>query len=79
MKKPMLYRAMKAFSYITQLGLSVIAPIIICTVVSVWIKNRFDLGNFVVIAGIIIGIGSGFVSMYNFYKIAVNDKDDDGK
>ena len=59
---------------ITQFGLSVIIPIVLCTVGAVWLKDRFSLGEWVVIAGILVGVGSGFCSMYNFYKIVMENK-----
>lgn len=57
-----------ALAMITQFGLSVITPILLCTLGSLWLKNKFALGNFTVIIGIIIGIGAGIMSMINMIR-----------
>ena len=50
---------MKEFNllvWLTQLGISVAVPLALCTIGSVWLRNRFQLGPWV----LIVGIGLGF-------------------
>lgn len=50
---------MKDFSllvFITQLGLSVVLPLAGFTLIGVWLRERFSLGVWVVIAGLLLGI-----------------------
>ena len=47
---------MKNLIWITQLGLSVAIPPLGFTLLAVWIRNRFALGTWVVILGIVIGV-----------------------
>ncbi len=44
--------------WITQLGLSVAAPLGGCIWLSVWLRQRFDWGPWVVIVGVILGLVS---------------------
>lgn len=42
--------------WLTQLGLSVAAPLAVFTVLAVWLRQRFDLGIWVLFVGLAIGI-----------------------
>ncbi len=57
-----------AFSMITQFGLCVIVPMLLCIGGSVWLKNRCNLGDWVVLIGLLMGIGSGIMSMLKTIK-----------
>lgn len=63
------YKTVKAFAYVTQLGFNIITPVILCIIIAIYIKNKFMLGDYVVILGIIIGCGAGFMSLFNFIKL----------
>ncbi len=41
--------------FITQLGLSVALPPAVFILLALWLRDRFALGNWVVVAGILIG------------------------
>lgn len=66
-------------SLITQLGLSLITPLLLCIFLSLWIQRRFGAGDWVIVAGILAGLGSMAVSYFQFYKRYSNasGKDDD--
>lgn len=53
-------------SYLTQLGLSIATPIVLCILLATWLQNRFALGHWVTLLGIILGVGGGVVSLFNF-------------
>lgn len=44
--------------WLTQLGLSVAAPLAGFTLLAVWLRQRFDLGIWVVLVGIVLGLAS---------------------
>lgn len=44
--------------WLTQLGLSVAAPLAGFILLAVWLRQRFDLGIWVLIAGLILGVSS---------------------
>lgn len=67
--------AFKNLGLISQLALSMITPCFITIALCTWLKNHFGLGNWVVVAGILWGIGSGFVSVWRYMKKAMADAD----
>ena len=69
MSRRRIYDVMVAASTITQLGLSVAVPIVLCILLAGWLKNKFQLGNYVTVIGIIIGVGSGCCSFINFARL----------
>ena len=67
------YNSLKYISMITQLGIAVITPAILCTFGAIWLKNKFGLGDWIVIAGIILGIASGFYSLISYMQMFLRD------
>ena len=60
----------QALNSITQLGLSVVISFLIWIFIAMWVKNKFNLGNYVMIAGIFLGIGSAVLSFIKFCEMA---------
>lgn len=54
-----------AFSMITQLGLSVITPPILCILAATWLQSKFNLGDWCMITAILLGTASGVLNMIN--------------
>ena len=51
---------------ITQMGLSLIAPLILLVLLAFWLRKTFSLGSWVVLVGLALGL----ISMgYTFYRI----------
>lgn len=57
-----------AFSMTIQFGISTITPMLLCILVAVWLKNHFALGDWVVLVGLLLGIGSGIMSMLKMIR-----------
>lgn len=55
---------MYTFALMMQLGLSVIFPVIMMLFVAKWLKQRYDLSNGVLLAGMMIGLSAGFLNAY---------------
>lgn len=55
---------LQGLSFLGQLGFSLAMPLILCIWGAIWLKDRFGLGNWIVIAGLILGLG-GAVSSFN--------------
>lgn len=54
---------MKEFNmlvWLTQLGISIAAPMALCIMGAFWLRNRFGLGAWVLIAGILLGLYLAF-------------------
>ena len=73
-------KLVRALTLLTQLGLSVAFPLAGFVLVAVWLRNRFDLGVWVLLVGILVGFISaidGFVKLLKAADILFkNDKDD---
>ena len=57
-----------ALSGITQLGIRVVVSFLIWILIALWIKNVFNLGDYVTAIGIFCGAGSAGISFYDFCK-----------
>lgn len=42
--------------WLTQLGLSVVAPLVGYVLLAIWLRNRFDWGSWVIWCGAVIGV-----------------------
>ncbi len=54
--------------WLSQLGLSVATPLAGFILAGVWLHNRFDLGIWVIILGVIVGIACAVVGFRNSLK-----------
>ena len=61
---------LQGLSFITQLGLSVATPPVVCVFVSLWAQKRWELGDWVVPVGLLVGIASGVSSFLSFLRTA---------
>ncbi|MBQ6795970.1 MAG: AtpZ/AtpI family protein [Clostridia bacterium] len=62
------YRYMRAAGHITQFGLDMVTPVLLCTIIAVWLKNKLSLGSWVVIVAIIAGVAVSALNMFKFIK-----------
>ena len=61
----------KSWRYLTlvsQLAISMVTPVLLMIFVCTWLKNKYSLGNWVVMAGMLLGIGSGLSSVWTYLK-----------
>ena len=57
----------RGISLLTQFGLSLIIPLILCLGISWWLCNRAGFGSWVFIPGFVFGLGGSGMVAYNFY------------
>ncbi len=57
----------KDLSLLTQFGLSLVIPLLICLLICQWLCAAFDLGEWVYLPGFILGLGSFGVTAYKLY------------
>lgn len=70
---------MNLLIWLTQLGLSVAVPLGGFILLAVWLQNRFDWGNWVVIVGVVLGVlvaAEGLMSSWKAMK-RMAQKDDE--
>ncbi len=67
------FKTLKSLVWFTQLAFSVLGPLILCIWGSAWLRDRFGLGSWVVILGVLLGVGgavSGFINALKTMKRA---------
>ena len=71
---------MKLLIWLTQLGLSVAVPLGGFLLIAIWLQNRFQLGVWVVILGIVLGLICAFEGLMSSLKamkrMAKNDREE---
>ena len=69
---------LQALNSITQLGLTVIISFLLWIFIAMWIKKTFNLGNFIMIIGVLLGTGSAVLSFIKFCRlISPKEKNDE--
>lgn len=63
---------LQLLTWLTQLGLSTAVPLAGFVLLAVWLKNRFGLGNWVLFAGIGLGVVSAVDGFYKSLKALDN-------
>lgn len=71
----------KYLSLLTQFGLSIATPPIICIFAALFIQKKFSTGDWIVIVSLVVGLISSGCSFYDFIKkfskkAKSGDKDD---
>ena len=65
--------------FVTQLGLSVVVPLGGFILLAMWLKNQFAWGNWVIIAGIVVGVlcaAEGLRSTLKAMSMMAKDKEE---
>lgn len=65
-----IFRALKNLTWLTQLGISMLTPLFMCLFAALWLQRKFALGDWVVLAGLVIGLISGAQAFISFLKFA---------
>lgn len=71
-----LIRALCAF---TQLSVSVAVCFLLWIAVCAWLKNIFNLGNYIMVIGVFLGAGSGMLSFFKYIKEFISSSKEDKK
>ena len=69
-KKTPMYQALKNLAFLTQVGVSIAAPRVLCIFGASWLQNRFQLGGWVVFLGFLLGVGGACSSLVGFIRLA---------
>ena len=73
-------KLIRAITLLTQLGFSVAFPLAGFVLASVWLKNRFELGAWVLVVGIVLGLAGavdGFIKTLKAAEILFKKDDDE--
>ena len=69
MKKKGWFSVLQNLSWLTQLGLSLAAPPVLCLLGAGWLARRFSLGPWVYFAAIVLGLGAVACTFAEFVKM----------
>lgn len=58
-----LYKIAGSLVWLTQFGLSVAGPLVLCVLGAVWLQRQFSLGGWVVLLGMALGIGGAVAGL----------------
>lgn len=64
---------------ISQLGISLVVPLVFCLLICYWLTRRFNIGSWVYIAGIFFGLGAFISTCIRLYKKETEKKEKDSK
>ncbi len=74
-------KVLQQLPMVGQLGLSLVVPVLLCMGFCWWLTDRFAVGGWVYIPGLIFGLGASFMTAYKVYlketKKADKDKTDE--
>ena len=63
------FKFLEGLVWITQVGLSVLAPLLLFILGAVWLKNRFSLGGWVIAVGIALGLLGAAGALINTFRL----------
>ena len=58
--------------YLSQIGMSMAIPPILSLWLAGWLQNRFGLGNWIMIFGIVFGIGGMITNLLEYVRVFSN-------
>ena len=64
------FRILQNLTFLTQLGISLAVPPVLCIFGAGFLQRRFGLGDWVLLAGILLGVGGSFSSLLSFSRYA---------
>lgn len=75
------FKVLKNLTFLSQFGLSLVLPMVLFVLGSVWLRERLGLGSWVTLVAILLGIGTWVPTVSSFarYMLAEAKKSEDGK
>ncbi len=67
-------KALKNISLLSQLGISLVMPILLCLAGCYALTTYLGAGVWIYIPGILFGIGGSFSTAYRFYRMVMKDE-----
>ena len=71
-KKPF-FKVMKGIVWLTQLGFSLVVPPLVLIWLAIWLQQRYSLGSWILIAGILVGLCGSAGTALTFYRTTVHE------
>lgn len=67
-KRQILRECVDNVMLLTQLGTSIAVPPLLCLYAAGWLRDRFDLGLWIMVLALVLGVASGITSAWNLWK-----------
>lgn len=64
-----MFKLLRGLAWLTQLGLSIIAPPVLCIGGCYWLQSRYDLGGWIMALGIVLGLGASVSGALQFGRM----------
>lgn len=65
------YQVLSDLVWVGQLGLNLISPLLLCLVLCWWLTTRWGFPLWLYIPGFFLGMGGGFSSAAQFYRLTM--------
>jgi len=72
-------KALRLLTWFTQLALSAVSPLLLCIWGAVYLRGRFQLGGWIVLLGVLLGVGGAFSAFRNSLELMRKESEGDGK
>ena len=66
-------QAVKTALTCAQLGLTTIAPLILCMALTWWIRKQFSLGSWVTLIGLLVGLAAMTLTLIRYLLLYIRD------
>ncbi len=70
---------LKNLAWFTQFALSVVSPLLLFILLSVFLMRRFELGGWVVVLGVVLGVGGAVSGLVSSLRLMTARQDEDGR
>ena len=70
------FRSLKSIAYLTQVAFLMLTPIIGGIYIGQWLDVKWDTSPWLLFLGIVLGVGTGFMSLYKFIMKVTKSSDD---
>lgn len=67
-------KSLKYLVFISQVAITMLTPLALCMMAALWIRKRYPVGQWIVLAGILIGLAAGFLNVYKLMIRAIGKK-----
>lgn len=68
---------LKNLAWFTQFALSVVSPLLLFILLSVFLMRRFELGGWVVVLGVVLGVGGAVSGLVSSLRLMTARQDED--
>lgn len=68
-------KAVRNLAYITQVAFIMLTPIIGCIYLGNWLDEKFATSPWILMFGILIGVGTAFMSLYKFVMSVTREQE----